>query len=62
MTLLSFSRQESAWYAYVKRFGYARQLSSLCDSYSLDLAANMIFSLQRFVLEFIALNRLIKIL
>ena len=40
MTLLSFSRQGSAWYAYVKRFGYARQSSGLCDSCSLDLATN----------------------
>ena len=40
MTLLSFSRQGFAWHAYVKRFGYARQSSGSCDSYSLDPAAN----------------------
>ena len=40
MALLSFSRQESAWHAYAKRFGYARQPPSLCDSCSLGPAAN----------------------
>ena len=62
MILLSFSRQEFAWYAYIKRFDYARQSSSLYYSCSLDLAVNIVFSLQKFVLEFIILNRLIKTL
>ena len=41
MALLSFSRQEFAWHAYAKRFGYARQPSGSCYSCPLGPAANI---------------------